>query len=248
MADPNATLCARLLIPMALLSLAAGPALARQRSPVVAELFTSQGCSACLAANDLPAALDGRKDVLALTFPVDYWDYLGWRDTYAQPTFSDRQKAYAKALGEREVFTPQMVVDGSSHTGKAQPGQSLMESTDALIRKAAKARGRGPSIAFTRHGKVWVGSGSAPRGGVEVWLVRYKPAPAEVVVTAGDNRGQTVRYHNVVCALERLGTWTGRARTYAEPAAAEGALKNAVLVQVKAGGHVLAALAAPDSR
>src|SRR5579872_4118577 len=118
---PFAIFCALLLV---------SPAAGAQRSPVVVELFTSQGCSACAAADETPASFEGRKDILALTFPVDYWDYLGWRDTYAQPAFSDRQKAYAKALGLREVFTPQVVVDGIAQAGRTAPKQSLADAAE----------------------------------------------------------------------------------------------------------------------
>jgi hypothetical protein len=232
---PFAAACALLI--------AGGPAWAASRQPVVVELYTSQGCSACTSADDLTASLDGRKGVLALTFPVDYWDYLGWRDTFAQPAFSDRQRAYAKALGEREVFTPQVVVNGLAQTGKAEPGQSLTESTQALIQKAAKARARGPTIRLLHRSKVAVGASRAPVGGADVWLVRYEAAPPETAVTAGENQGRAVRYHNVVRELDRLGSWSGRAHVYIEPQASAGNLKSAVLVQAKDGGRILAVLA-----
>ena len=86
---------------------------ATAKRPVVVELFTSQGCGACTRANALVADLAERPDVLALTFPVDYWDYLGWKDTFARPEFSARQRAYMKAAGQREVYTPQVVIDGA---------------------------------------------------------------------------------------------------------------------------------------
>ena len=229
------------LLAAASLSLAVGSAQA-QTPVVVAELFTSQGCATCTAADALPADLAERKGVLALTFPVDYWDYLGWRDTYAQPAFSDRQKAYARALGVREVYTPQVVVDGVSQTGAAPTGQSLADSTDGLILKAARTQRSGPAIAFLRHDQVRVGAGPSPRGGAEVWLVRYQAGPAEVAVTSGENRGRTVRYRNVVRELERLGPWTGQAKVYDQPQASAGDLKSAVLVQAKGGGPILAAL------
>lgn len=221
-----------------------GSALAAPRQPVVAELYTSQGCSACMSADELAADLDARKGVLALTFPVNYWDYLGWRDTFAQPAFSERQRAYAKALGVREVYTPQVVIDGLGQAGKAAPGVSLMQSTEALIRKAAKVRKTGPSIRLHR-GRVEVGAGRAPSGGADVWLIRYRGAPAEVAITAGENSGKSVRYHNVVRELDRLGAWNGRARSYEEPQASEGDLDSAILVQGKAGGRIIAVLA-PD--
>jgi hypothetical protein len=196
-----------------------------------------------MAADELASDLAARKDVLVLTFPVDYWDYLGWRDTFAQPAFSDRQKAYAKALGVREVFTPQVVIQGRSQTGRTEPGQSLTRTTEALIDKAAAVRRNGPAIRFLKGGRVQVGEGRAPPGGAEVWLVRYQSDPAEVAVTAGENSGKTVRYRNVVRELDRLGTWSGRARAYSEPQPAEVDLKSAVLVQAKANGRILAAQA-----
>ncbi|HUO21295.1 MAG TPA: DUF1223 domain-containing protein [Caulobacteraceae bacterium] len=221
-------------------SLLGGGAQAHGRAPIVAELFTSQGCAACEAADSLPAALSARPDVLALTFPVDYWDYLGWRDTYAQPAFSERQKAYAKAMGVREVFTPQVVVEGAAQAGRPAPGQTLDQATEDLIQAAAKMRARpGPAVAFKGARTVRVGAGLAPRGGADVWLVLYQATPADTPVTAGENRGKTVRYHNVVRELERLGGWTGRARSYAEPQAVAGGLKRLVLVQAKGGGRIL---------
>ncbi|HVY34930.1 MAG TPA: DUF1223 domain-containing protein [Caulobacteraceae bacterium] len=224
-----------------------GAAAAASRRPVVAELYTSQGCSACAGADELASDLDGRKHVLVLTFPVDYWDYLGWRDTFAQPAFSQRQRDYAKALGLREVSTPQVVIDGLGQSGKTGPGQSLAQSTDVLIHKAAKARRTGPTIRQTRD-KVQIGAGTAPRGGTDVWLVRFRSAPADVTVTAGENRGKTVRYLNVVRELERLGGWSGRARTFEAPQATEGDLKSAILVQAKRGGRILAVLAPAKSQ
>lgn len=225
-----------------------GTALAAPRGPVVAELYTSQGCSACGGADQLAGDLEGRKGVLVLTFPVDYWDYLGWRDTFAQPAFSDRQKAYAKALGVREVYTPQVVIQGRGLIGKTEPGQSLTQSAEALIAAAAKAHGHGPAIRFERHDRIAVGAGRAPHGGAEVWLVRYEPDPPEVLVTTGENSGEAVRYRNVVRELDRLGAWTGRARIYAYPPAGQAGLKTAVLVQGKGGGRILSALASPPGR
>src|ERR1700744_6314163 len=86
----------------------AGPVAAK--SPVVVELFTSQGCAACLTSDGLMSDLAGRPHVLALTFGVDYWDYLGWQDTFAKSEFTDRQRAYLKPLALRDVYTPQVVV------------------------------------------------------------------------------------------------------------------------------------------
>ena len=90
------------------------PAVAAARTPVVVELYTAQGCAACGEADAYAAKLADQKGVVVLTFPVDYWDYLGWPDTFAKPEFSDRQKAYVAKLSLREPYTPQVVVDAAS--------------------------------------------------------------------------------------------------------------------------------------
>ena len=120
-----------------LLALAAlaSPAGAHPRPPVIVELFTAQGCSSCGDANALVGELAERDGVLPLTFSVDYWDYLGWPDTFALPEFTERQKAYAKRLGPREVYTPQVVVDGRKQASGAKP-----ETVEELVDEAAKAR------------------------------------------------------------------------------------------------------------
>jgi hypothetical protein len=227
------------LLPLCLV-LIAGPALAAPaKRPVVVELFTSQGCGACTKANALVADLAERKDVLALTFPVDYWDYLGWKDAFARPEFSARQRAYMKAAGQREVYTPQVVIDGAPQADKSEAA-----AAPALIQAAAKAHAPAPAMRLTR-GKVEVGSGAAPRGGAEVWLVRYAAQPRETPVKDGENRGVTVVYRNVAVGLERLGLWNGRARRFALPkadAARDDDAKTAVLLQAKTSGKILGVL------
>ena len=113
-----------------LLALAAlaSPAGAHPRPPVIVELFTAQGCSSCSDANALVGELAEREGVLPLTFSVDYWDYLGWPDTFALPEFTERQKAYARRLGPREVYTPQVVVDGAKQASGAKPATSCASS------------------------------------------------------------------------------------------------------------------------
>lgn len=229
----------RLALLILCLAAPAGPAFAKDHRPVVVELFTSQGCGACTKANALIADLAERKDVLALTFPVDYWDYLGWKDTFARPEFSARQRAYMKAAGQREVFTPQVVVDGAP-----QADRSAADRTPELIKAALKAAPPEPDIRIA-HGRVAVGSGPAPQDEAEVWLVRYEAQPQETEVKAGENRGVTVVYRNVAVGLQRLGTWNGRPRVYALPKAAaskDGDVKLAVLLQARASGRILGAL------
>ena len=206
---------------------------------MVVELFTSQGCSACAAADKLVNELADEKDVLALTFAVDYWDYLGWNDTFAKPEFSARQKAYEQKMALRDLSTPQIVVDGSSQLAGAET-----KGVEALIERARRDKGEGPRLRLARRGHLVVGRGPRPAGGAEVWLVRYDPMARDVTVKRGENRGQTIRERNVVRQLVRLGSWTGREKTYVLPTDGpeSAGLKTAVLLQAARGGRILSVL------
>ena len=230
----------RFLPLLALLALAPLSALAAPaaKPPVVVELFTAQGCSSCRAANAHLADLADDPGVLALTFAVDYWDYLGWRDTFAQPIFAERQKAYARKLALREVYTPQVVIDGRLQTGGARA-----DKVDALVAQAAKGPHNPPDMLFMLNGRIAVGSGPAPRGGADVWLIRYDPRAVEITPKKGDNRGEAVVHKNVVRQVARLGTWYGRPSAYRQPKATEDGLKTVVIVQGAKGGRILGVLA-----
>jgi hypothetical protein len=226
----------RRLVAILLLWLAAAlPAAAK--TPVLVELFTSQGCTGCAEANAYAAALASRDDVLPLTFSVGYWDYLGWRDTLAKPEFAERQKAYVRRLTNRAVYTPQMVVDGRSQASGSRSG-----AVERLIDQAHAGPRKAPQVRFVGERRVDVGAGAAPKGGAEVWLVRYDPRGREVEVRGGQNRGRVVAYRNVVAELVRLGAWQGRPKAYRLPAASTAGLKTAVVVQQAGGGRVLALL------
>ncbi|HEY2356333.1 MAG TPA: DUF1223 domain-containing protein [Phenylobacterium sp.] len=216
------------------LPLAATP-VAAARPPVVVELFTAQGCASCGEANAHVAKLADKPGVLALTFSVDYWDYLGWADTFAKPEFADRQKAYVAKLELREPYTPQVVVDGA-----AQAPGSKTDKVDKLVAEAAKAARNPPAIQFGSE-RVYVGSARSPKGGGEVWLIRYDPREQDVAVKAGDNKGQTIPHRNVVREVTRLGGWRGRPVAFRLPPEPEEGLKSVVLVQAGHGGRVLAA-------
>ena len=227
------------LLSVCLLSLgAAQSAAAQARRPVVVELFTSQGCAACTTSNTLVADLAERRDVIALTFPVDYWAYLGWKDTFAKPQVSARQRGYQKALGLREVYTPQLVVDGAAQMGKASPEMAL-----EMIKGAAKAHPPAPAMSLARR-RLSVGTGRAPKGGAEVWLVRYEGQPQETEVKDGENRGLNVVYRNVARDLVRLGSWTGKDRAYRLPEHSDedADLKTLILLQSKTNGRILGVL------
>jgi hypothetical protein len=182
----------------------------------VVELFTAQGCSSCIKANELVSELSERPDVLALTFAVDYWDYMGWPDTFAQPAFTERQRAYARKLALREVYTPQVVIDGEVQASGVRP-----ERIEPLVDQAAREARNPPDMMFMGSRRVAVGSGPVPRGGAEVWLVRYDPRPQEVTPRRGDTRGQTLVQRNMVREIERLGAWRGKPTAYRMPVAGE---------------------------
>ena len=221
-----------------LLSPTASPAQARPA--VVVELFTAQGCSSCVAANALVGELAERPDVLALTFAVDYWDYLGWPDTFARPEFTDRQRAYARKLALREVYTPQVVIGG-----RVQASGVKGEAVETLVATALKTPGNPPDMLFIGDRRVAVGSGPSPRGGADVWLVRYDPRSLEITPKRGDNKGQALVQRNVVREIVRLGGWRGRPTAYRLPATKLEGLAMAVIVQAPKGGKILGVAVKP---
>ena len=209
----------------------AGVGYAQTPKLAVVELFTSQGCSSCPPADDNVAALSTRPDVLALSFGVTYWDRLGWKDTFAQPAFTERQVAYARALHHDGPFTPQVVVDGRADVvGNVRP------EIEQLIRAG---RLEGPSVSLNADA-VEVGVGPAPSAPADVWLVRYDPRTVQVPIRAGENTGRTLPIKNVVKSLTRLGAWHGPATRFALPPAEPG-LATVVLVQTRDLGPILAA-------
>jgi len=219
------------LVSIAILALAAaGPAAA---APVVVELFQSQGCSSCPPANANVNALALRPGVLALSFAVTYWDRLGWKDTFASRAFTDRQYAYAHGLGRPNVGTPQVVVNGRV---------DLVGTDRGALDRAVRAAGSPNTVAVTlSSGDVAVAAGVAPKRGADVWLVRYDPRVLEVPVKRGENNGKTLPHRNIVRSLERLGAWTGAARSYRVGPPSDPAWRTAVLVQAADGGPILGA-------
>ena len=216
------------------LILMALPSAAAAKPPVVVELYTAQGCASCGEANANLVKLAERRDILALTFPVDYWDYLGWPDTFAKPEFTTRQKAYVAKLALREPYTPQVVVDGMAQA----PGLKS-DRIARLVRDAAEAPRNPPDIRFVGASRVDVGSARPPKGGGEVWMIRYDPREQDVAVKSGDNRGQTIAHKNVVRELKRLGAWRGRPVAFRLPAPSEDGLRTVVLVQAGRGGRLV---------
>lgn len=209
--------------------------------PVVVELFTAQGCSGCPDANRVFETLSARPGVIALTYPVDYWDYLGWADTFARPEFTRRQQSYGQALRLRAVSTPQVIIDGRRVASAAREA----ELTLAVDEEAAR-RDYPPEIEFRQDGKrVGVGSGTVPAGGADVVAVTYVAGSQVVQVGGGDNRGKAVRQVNVVRRIIRLGDWTGRPALFDLPATTADTESVVILVQGRTDRRILAA-AVPD--
>lgn len=210
--------------------------------PVVVELFTAQGCSGCPEANRTVGAVADQPGVIVLTYGVDYWDYLGWPDTFARPEFAERQRAYRQALKLRNVSTPQVVIDGRRQVSGARPPE-----LKAAVEAEARDRGWPPEIEFRETGdRVGVGSGRPPPGGAEVVAVLYRPGLQTVEIKGGDNRGQAVPHLNVVREVRRLGDWTGRPVLLSLPADADNGDSMVVLLQAKDDRRILSSAARPE--
>lgn len=176
-------------------------------APVVIELFTSQGCSSCPATDAMMAELADDPGVLPLSFHVDYWDYLGWADKFAQPEFTRRQQDYARSVGERAVYTPQLIVGGEDTAPSLRPAE-LMALVDA--HRASPAM-----VNVARHDEgdqqvLELRPLSDLGGTVSVALIRYAPERT-VTVEGGENSGREITYSNVVLDLQQLANWDGRA-------------------------------------
>lgn len=211
--------------------------LADGRHPVVIELFTSQGCSSCPPADALLSDLAARDDVIALALHVDYWDYIGWKDTFADAAYSGRQKAYARAVGEKMVFTPQMVINGTQR----------IVGVDAVgLAAHLKADAGRPAIdlELVRTGdrlSVHAARGiSVPEGSL-VQVVQYIPQ-ATVEIARGENAGRTITYNNIVTSWQTVRVWDGREPLDLE-LQVQGDQGVAVLVQAPNLGSIVAAAA-----
>ena len=190
----------------------ANPGSASADKRTVLELFTSQGCSSCPPADVLLKEFSADDSVLALSFAVDYWDYLGWKDTLASRANTERQYSYAAQRGDRSVYTPQIIINGREHA-VGNDSRAIKRSID----RQQKDHGgtMGVEVDLTVSGDaITVGLGSARDGvrsrSAKVWLVLY--AKKRVVkIARGENRGKTITYTNVVRDMVALGDWTGEA-------------------------------------
>ncbi|MFW8592872.1 DUF1223 domain-containing protein [Cribrihabitans neustonicus] len=217
--------------------------------PVLVELFTSQGCAACPPADALLHRLAGREGVLPLALHVDYWDYIGWKDRFADPAHTKRQKGYAQAAGRRMIYTPQMIVMGIDDvmgSDAVQVAEAIARHKDAprLVSLGLERAGESLLIRLEPRGSRLEGIAHTGREAAQliVQLVRYAPLKT-VRITRGELAGRTLSYANVVEDWQLVAEWDGRAPLdLVVPL--PGPNRAAVVVQQGAYGPVLAAAAA----
>ena len=193
-------------------ALAAGP-------PVVVELFTSQGCSSCPPADAFLQELEARPGVIAVSYNVDYWDYLGWRDTLASPVFSRRQRDYAARRGDGKVYTPQMVINGRRHeVGSRKDAVYAAIAAEAALPAFTTVAMR----ASETLNEVVIDVAGAPTDRIKqdstVWVLAVAPS-VSVPITRGENAGNELTYANVVRRIIPAGSWHGEAVTLKLPKA-----------------------------
>ncbi|MFU8778872.1 MAG: DUF1223 domain-containing protein [Roseovarius sp.] len=189
-----------------LLSLWAVQAEAEER-PVVVELFTSQGCASCPPADAYFLDLAAREDVIALSLHVDYWDYIGWEDSFGSPDNSARQRGYAKAGERKMVYTPQMIINGADHVVGTR-----FEDVEALIARHRAEGQNGITVEVMRdEARVRIAARAEPARAMPllVQLVRYIPEET-VAIEHGENAGRTITYVNIVTEMTPLAVWDSR--------------------------------------
>lgn len=178
--------------------------LSAQDRPVLVELFTSQGCSSCPPADAFLHELAKRDDVIALALHVDYWDYIGWKDSFAKPEYTARQRAYAKVSNRRMVYTPQMIINGTDHVVGTRP----MDVKDLI----KKHRGDVAQVTLTaqeHQGKLKISASAAAGGKATVRLFRYRPEET-VAIKRGENAGRSISYSHIVTSVAVVADWDMR--------------------------------------
>jgi hypothetical protein len=182
----------------------------------VVELFTSQGCSSCPPADKIIGELSSDPSIIALSMPIDYWDYLGWKDTLADSRFTARQRAYSRMRGDREVYTPQVVVNGAEHV----IGSDRAGIENAIAKTSSSHNVMSVPVSMSLSGKqinVSVAASKAPAAAHgEVWICSIVKA-VPISIGRGENRGQEITYHNVVRNLLKVGDWNGTAENWTVP-------------------------------
>ena len=205
-------------------------------SGTVVELYTSQGCSSCPPADAYLAKLAQEPGVIALALHVDYWDYIGWADKFANPKYTDRQKAYAHAIGSNTIYTPQMIVGGVDQVEGSDPAM-----VEAALRRHQTATPMVTVQLMRKDGQVVIAAQANPPLEVQlrVQLVRYHPM-SSVQIKRGENAGRVVDYANVVTAWSVVGMWDGQS-DLSLTAPAEGPDVVVVILQAEGPGKIFAA-------
>ncbi|SEM88012.1 hypothetical protein SAMN04488103_102328 [Gemmobacter aquatilis] len=217
-----------------------------QQGAVVVEFYTSQGCSSCPPADAYFATLTGQAGVIPLALHVDYWDYIGWEDRFADPQFTARQKAYARAAHSRTIYTPQMIVQGAARVEGNDPEAvagaiAAAQAGAAPVLLQVTREAAGLRIRAEMRQVAAAGAALAAVGPVIVQLVRYRPEET-VDIAHGENAGQVVTYRNIVTSWEPVAEWAGLAPldlALPDP----GAGPAVVILQQPGPGAILAAAA-----
>jgi len=226
-------LTALLVTIASMLALANPPQSQNVSTPVtVLELFTSQGCSSCPAANKFVRELGGAPELLTLSYSVDYWDYLGWKDTFGKPEFSKHQRTYGKQFGGK-VYTPQMVVNGKIHAARFTGKEVRSLKLDNIPNIRIDARDGGIDVQITPQGEL--------RRTWSVMAVRYRPGIQSVPVKRGENSGRTIKLANVVQACKEIGKIGGRKSFSTQIETLKPGEALVILVQDGPGGPILSA-------
>lgn len=207
-----------------------------ENAPVVVELFTSQGCSSCPPADEMMKVLADREDVIALSLHVDYWDYIGWKDEFADPRHAKRQRAYATEAGRRSIYTPEMIVNGVSDIVGAKPMDLAM-----AIEKHKSQPKRVELQVFRQGGEIAISARvvSDPIGPATVQVLRYRPA-RQSNITRGENAGRSIEYVNVAQDWQIVQNWDG-AGPLTSSVSLPDDLPIVVLVQAENHGPIFAA-------
>ncbi len=207
-----------------------------QNNPVVVELYTSQGCSSCPAADALLKDLSDRDDVIALALHVDYWDYIGWKDPFGDPAHADRQRAYAIAGHRQSIYTPEMVINGQTDIVGAKAmklAKAISEHAKIPARVNLKIRRDGDRLTISAQKRESVS------GPMTVHMLRYTPRRV-TTIERGENAGKTIEYANVVENWQVLDTWDG-AGPLSVVAPVSGNKPAVVIIQAQDAGPILAA-------
>jgi len=220
-----------------------GPADAGENGPTVVELYTSQGCSSCPPADAFLGDLAQRDDVIALSFHVDYWDYIGWKDPFASASNSNRQRSYARQFNRSYVYTPQMVIQGVTEVSGSDKSGVLKR-----VKQVASMPDVPVKLTLVRNGGLKVEiSGARQPAQASVWLVLYDNVH-KTKVKRGENRGRVIKNYNVVKGLVKIGDWRGEPVTLtvsADDVRRHNSDKCAVFLQSEHAGPIFGASSIP---